>query len=151
MIEFAQPTKEDVLSIYPQLLQEDPESVSYGKEVFDKDLIPLDGCSMAAHDGGDCIGAYGFVEMWPGVARVWALFSGALLNTYPRVIALHTKRDLKRQELSGLHRIEATCDAEHYSARAFLEWLGFEPEGLMRRYTLTGKDSYLYAKVRDVI
>ena len=151
MLEFLPATNFAVLSIYPQMPQADSVAVSYGKDAFAKNLIPLDDCAVAAHEDGICIGAYGIVEMWPGVARAWALFSEKLLSRHPILLALHVKRDLKRADARGLHRIEATTGAEHDTACAFLMRLGFNQECLMRRYTPTGEDSYLYAKVQNVI
>lgn len=150
MIEFVQATKEDVLGIYPQLTQCDSTVLSYGKDVFERGLIPLEGRAIAIRDHARCVGAYGLVEMWPGVARVWSLFSEALLADHPRVLSLHAKRDLRLADQFGLHRIEATCSAGHAAGSRFLEWLGFSQEGLMRRYSLNGEDVYLYARVQNV-
>lgn len=151
MIKFAQATKEDVLSIHPQLQQNEPEALSYGQEVFKKDMVLLEDRAVAVFDEDQCVGAYGVIEMWAGVARVWALFSAELVAKYPTLLALHIKKDLQRAEWFGFHRIEATTGAEHKMGITFLEWLGFEQEGLMRKYTPARTDMYLYAKVRDVI
>jgi len=151
MLEFVQATRDDVLSIYPQLPQGDPVELSCGRESFEKDLVPLDGTAVAIREGGRCIGAYGIVGMWPGVARVWALFSEGLLKDHPILLGVHIRRDLKRAEQFGFHRIEATASVAHISGAVFLAWLGFHQEGLMRRYTPSGTSMYLYAKVCDVI
>jgi len=149
MIDFVQATKEDVLSIHPQLSQND--SLAYGRSVFEQGAVPLDGLAIAIRDGDRCIGAYGAIEMWPGVARVWALFSQELIREHPYVLGIHIRRDLGGAAGSQFHRIEATCDAGHRMGSKFLEWLGFTREALMRRYTPTGADMYLYARVCDVV
>ena len=148
-MEFVQATKEDVLSIYPQLSQRDSVALSYGKAVFAEDLIPLDGCAIAMHEGGRCIGAYGVIEMWPGVARAWSLFSEVLIEEHPRLLGLHAHKDLRKADGLGLRRIEATTDVNSEESWKFLEWLGFEREALMRKYGPSGEDMYLYARVRD--
>jgi hypothetical protein len=148
MIEFTQATKEDVLGVYPQAAQCEAESLQYGREVFEKDLIALEDRAVAVRDGERCIGAYGIVEMWPGVARAWALFSESLLKEHATLLSLHVRRDLLRMD--RYNRIEATTGKEHFAGCRFLRWLGFQREGLMRRYTPAGNDTYLYAKVRDV-
>lgn len=150
MIEFRQATKEDVLSIYPQLPQCGLKMVSYSKEAFVRDFVPLEGCAISVHDGDQCIGAYGIIEMWPGVARVWALFSQDLITNHPTLLSLHVIRDLERTDHFKFHRIEATAAADHKAAAVFLSWLGFARECLMRRYTVDGKDTYLYARVKNV-
>jgi len=149
MLEFVQATKEDVLGIEPQPAQGDAVALEFGREAFERDLIPLDGLAVAVHEDGECIGAYGLIEMWPGMARVWALFSESLISQHPVMLALHAKRDIRRAAKLGFHRIEATTGADHTAGTDFLKWLGFEREGLMRRYTPAGDDTYLYARVSD--
>jgi len=148
-LEFVQATKEDVLSIEPQPPQGDTLMLEFGREVFERDLVPLPDRAIAIRDCGRCIGAYGLLEMWPGSARVWALFSEALIAQHPVLLGLHVKRDLERTWQDGFHRIEATCDVDYEAGVRFLERLGFEREGLMRRYSPGGQDNYLYARVRD--
>jgi len=151
MVEFTQATSEDVLGIYPQLPQSRPASLSYGREVFEKGLVPLEGRSIAIRECGRCIGAYGIIEMWPGVARAWALFSESVIKEHPSLLGFRVQKDLRRAEQLGFHRIEATTCVEHIEASVFLAWLGFAQEGLMRCYTPGRDHTYLYAKVKDVL
>ena len=148
-LRFVQATKDDILSIDPQLPQCASDTLNYGRAAFELDLIPLKDRAIAIHERGHCVGAYGLIEMWSGTARIWALFSESLLKDHATVLALHAKRDLKRGEQFGFHRLEATTGADHATGVEFLEWLGFEREGLMRRYTPSREDTYLYARVRD--
>ena len=74
-LEFVQATNEDVLSVSPQSAQDDSAALDYGRSVFDSGQIPLDGRAIAIRERGHCIGAYGLIDMRPGVARVWAIFS----------------------------------------------------------------------------
>lgn len=150
-LQFVQATREDILSIQPQASQDSPKALVYGKEAFARGMVPLEERAVAIREEDRCIGAYGLIELWPGVARVWALFSSELLDSIPTVLALHVKRDLKRAEELDLHRIEATVVASHQVGIGFLEWLGFEKEGLMRRYGPDGEDFILFAKVSDVV
>lgn len=146
MIEFVQATKEDILSIEPQPLQCEPMAISCGKTLFEQDLVPLDSCAIAVRKDDRCIGAYGIIEMWPGVARCWALLSTDLIVDHTMSFCTRVKRDLDGLEY---HRIEATSKSDHEAGARFLEWLGFDLEGLMHKYTMAGEDMYLYAKVRD--
>lgn len=150
MLTFTQATTEDILSIDPQLPQCDSMSLSHGRAAFEQELVPLKDRAIAIHyeyPPERCIGAYGLIEMWHGVGRLWAIFSEELLADHAKVLAFHAKRDMKRADELGLHRIEATCDPSHDQGCRFLEWLGFEREGLMRRYSPEGTDSVLYARV----
>jgi hypothetical protein len=149
MIEFVQATKDDVLNVCPQTMQGQAMTLAYGREAFEKDLIPLEGMAVAVHDSDKCIGVYGVVQLWPGVARVWSLFSEDVILEHPTLLGLHIRRDLRKAEQLGFHRIEATTNVEHLIAIEFIQWLGFESEGLMRKYTPTGDDMYLFAKVSN--
>ncbi len=146
-----QATKEDILSIVTQTAQWYPKALVIQRAAFEKDLMPLDGLAMAIREEGACMGDYGLVEMWPGVARAWGLFSEELLKDHPGALCMHIKRQMKQARWRTLNRIEATAGVDHATGIEFLEWLGFTREGLMRRYTPTGEDTYLYAKVSDVV
>ncbi len=45
-------------------------------------------------------------------------------------------------------RVEAYVDPEFPQAIKWAEMLGFEREGLMKRFTPSGQDQYLYARTR---
>ena len=150
MLEFVQATKEDIVSVTPQTAQDNAAAVDYGRSVFDSGQIPLEGKAVAIKECGHCVGAYGLVDMWPGVARVWAIFSEDLIADHPLLLGLHVARDLKRADHDGgFRRIEATTGTTHDAGADFLEFLGFKLEGRMRRYDVAGNDTYLYARVHD--
>jgi len=149
MIEFVQATEEQILSIDPQSSQSEIGGLELGREAIRAGLIPLEGRAIAIVDFDTCLGAYGYIEMWPGVARIWALFSETLLTHY--WVSLSKNVRILVLEDSTYHRIEATCHHNDKSGAVFLEWLGFQQEGLMRKYGPTGENFYLYARVRDVV
>lgn len=149
MLVFTQATNEDILRIPRQFLQDDPQAIEVGFDAFRRGVVPLDGLSRAVRDGEACLGAYGIIEMWPGVGRIWGFFSEPLVREHPHVLALHAKRDLQLAVDLGFDRVEASCHTQHPAAVRFLEWLGFEYEGLMRRYSPSGDDNYLYARIRN--
>ena len=51
-------------------------------------------------------------------------------------------------EIADYRRIEAVVDVEHEKAIRWIEVLGFEREGVMRKYTENGRDVYLYARLK---
>lgn len=51
--------------------------------------------------------------------------------------------------LTDLKRIEAATEASFKQGCRWLELLGFEQEGLMRRYGPNGEDHYRYALIRS--
>lgn len=101
--------------------------------------------SYTAIIDGRVVGCGGFMEMWPGRVQIWSLLArdigprGMLQvhNAVKRGIAMRTE-----------HRIEAMCDPAFENAQRWLHALGFEREGLMRKYTEDGHDTYLYARIR---
>ncbi len=151
MIEFVQATAEQILSIDPQSSQSEIGGLELGREAIRNGSISLDGRAIAITDGedGPCIGAYGYVEMWLGVARIWALFSETLLTHYSLTLVKNVRALLLDQTM--FHRVEATCHHKDHKGAVFLEWLDFEQEGLMRQYGPTGEHFYLYARLGDVI
>jgi len=47
----------------------------------------------------------------------------------------------------GLHRVETTIMEGHEVSRKWAERIGFEEEGLMRKYDMSGNNYYLYARI----
>ena len=152
MFEFVQATADDIISIEPQGQQNSPEALSMGHEMLRAGL-DLEGKAVAAREDGKCIGAWGLIPLWEGNSRAWALFSERILAQYPGAMIRRVKRDLDLYESSHpeLNRIEATVSADHVKGHQFIKWLGFDEEGLMRRYAADGSDAYLYARVRYVL
>ncbi len=151
MIEFIQATPEDIALILPQEAQGDPLSVGLGQEAIASGQVPLD-MAVVARDEDCILGVAGVTEVWPGVARIWALLSQKIIDEHPRSMSRRVRRGIDQLWMSRkYHRIECTVLANHLKGVEFMEWLGFEREGTMRKYTPTGEDAYLYAKVeRDV-
>lgn len=150
-LKFVQATNEDILSIQPQIQQADSTSLQLGREMLLQNLVPLTDQAIAVRSRGLCLGAYGWFFSCPGMARAWALFSDSLLKEHSRALARHVKRDLEHWlTLYEWHRLEATVSVQHASGVAFLSWLGFQREGLMRCYGPAAEDSWLFARIHDV-
>jgi hypothetical protein len=47
----------------------------------------------------------------------------------------------------GIYRVQASIRCDWKRARRFIEFLGFQKEGIMRRYGPDGKDYILYARI----
>ncbi len=149
---FVQATNAHILSILPQPVQDGPSHVEISQSLFERGEVPLEGAAVSVLEDGECIGAYGWVGMWPGVYRVWALFSDELLDQYPFALARRLKRDLRSHELRDHpHRVEVVVDADHLAGLKLMEWLGFKVEGLMKAYTPEKQDFWILGKVQDGI
>lgn len=93
---------------------------------------------------GQVVGCAGISECWPGRAEAWTLLAPDALAVFREI-----HRTVRRVLADGpWHRIEMKVDAGHAAAARWAEHLGFEREGLMRKYTADQRDVYLYARVK---
>jgi hypothetical protein len=126
----AQPQTPKDLSIFG-----DPsygESLSSGGEAF-----------TVFHDG-EILACLGVFQFWPGRGVCWAVLSSDLRK---HMVGL-SKRIRTFFDQSGYRRLEATIAPDFPAAIRWAELLGFERECLMRAYTPSGADQYLYSRVR---
>ncbi len=151
MIEFIQATPEDIMRIVPQEQQSEPMALGIGQEAVLAGHVTLDK-AVVARDEDVILGVGGVTDIWPGVGRIWGLFSQKLLDEHGPSLARRVQRGVSQLWMSRkYHRLECTVLVSHRDGIDFLVWLGFTCEGTMRKYTPTGEDAYLYAKVeRDV-
>jgi RimJ/RimL family protein N-acetyltransferase len=104
-----------------------------GLTLFDNDLI---------------LGLGGIHPLWAGVGECWIM-----LSTYgrkkPLTVAKHSYLlfdDIMEGE--NLNRMQASVAVSDSKALSFAKWLGFEVEGLMRKYGPDGEDYYRLARIR---
>jgi hypothetical protein len=93
-------------------------------------------------DSGEIICIWGWVPMWVGVAEL-VLFAGENLKNY-----MHHSRFLKRaiaKDNLGYDRLQMTVRTDPDHVR-IAEFLGFEREGLLRKY-VNGYDYYCYSRI----
>ncbi len=87
----------------------------------------------------------GFGLLWMGTAEMWATIEK---NCRPGVvIAIRTQVDEWIRDYA-LDRVQSMTPASWRPGQRFLEWLGFEPEGVLRKMGPHGIDQILYARVR---
>ena len=80
-----------------------------------------------------------------GVGTVWVLTT-PLVEKYPLWFSKAVRNMLNAgTDLYKLQRIQATVLKENTKAIKWIEFLGFEREGLMRKYV--GGDHYLYSRI----
>ena len=98
---------------------------------------------------GSPIACAGILPLWKGVGEGWVVTSD-LVEKYPVSFAktvwrgmVHTIKTLK------LERVQTIVDVEHTVSQEWVEWMGFEQEGIMRKY-LGGRDFFRYALVRKI-
>jgi ribosomal protein S18 acetylase RimI-like enzyme len=90
---------------------------------------------------------FGCIILWTGVAEMWSIISDDA-RRYPKQLTLVAKgfSDIVAQSLS-LHRLQLTVRSDEPRALRWAEYLGFEIEGLMKKYSPDGADTYILARV----
>jgi len=106
-------------------------------------LVP--GRGLALMDGGDIVAVTGLAPLWDGVAEAWFLPTREVKNKKLRTIRLVRKEFDAAIERLKLRRVQAIVRSDFTDAHKLAKFLGFESEGLMRKYGPDGSDYERYA------
>lgn len=109
----------------------------------------VEGLSWSAEIDGKVVASAGLVPLWPGVAEAWMIPSDKV-DRHRIKVARQIRvmfEDVMRRR--GIYRAQANLHHNFEKAIRLAEWLGFENEGLMRRFGVEGGDYYRFAKVFD--
>jgi hypothetical protein len=105
------------------------------------------GPGFSVFDGEKLLWCIGAVQYWPGTAEGWMLVP-ADMRAYAREIYYYSKILLDEAMKSwNFKRIQARVKADFTVGQRFLERLGFEREGLLRKMGPNYEDYYMYARV----
>lgn len=98
-------------------------------------------------EGETIIGCGGVHKMWHGNGEGWLLMSTHAYKM-PKTVARYTYRlfDTIMAD-NNLWRIQASVHATDEQSIRFAEWMGFENEGLMKKFGPDGSDYYRFARV----
>ncbi len=114
----------------------------YAKELYEKSQ----GTSFSAMENGEVLGCAGITHLWPGVGEAWSMFSSEI-RTKPFFLHRAVKNGLDNLgTLFGYHRIELFVAAEFEVGQRWARVLGFELEGIRRKYTPDKKDIVVFVK-----
>jgi len=104
--------------------------------------------AFTLEDEGTVLAVGGVHVMWFGAGEAWVLVSPDCLDV-PSSFARYAKRqfDSILQE-TELRRVQASIHVDDQRAYRFAQWLGFEDEGIMRKYGADGGDYYRMARVQ---
>lgn len=125
------------------------------KAVYDGEVDALENCIAAFRAGhptvaiwadGQVIGVMGFSQYWRGVGVVSAIFTDDV-NKYPLAFYRAVRRRLD-ELMTGLHRVEMTVKLDYEQGIRFAEALGFEREGILRKYTADGSDCVMFGRIK---
>ncbi len=101
-------------------------------------------CYTAVHDG-QVAAIGGLVPIWPGRAVMYLRVADGI--THQWICLFREAKKLIRQGLKDYHRLEA--QSEFPESERWLQMLGFEFEGVMRKYRVDGQDVKMWSIVRD--
>ena len=98
---------------------------------------------------GAMLGCGGLLTAWPGVAIVWLILTPRA-RKHPHVTYRAIREFLSHcVRKDGLWRLEASVHTSSVSACKLAEVLGFQREGLRRKFLPDGGDAWLYAWIRE--
>ena len=96
---------------------------------------------------GEIVASAGFYVLWPGVAEAW-MVTTPLVYKYPVLFIKETINVFKKvYAMEKFYRIQATVRATDRRAVKFLEHLGFEIEGYLRKYGPDRSDHFVMGRV----
>lgn len=101
--------------------------------------------SGAFLSNGKAFGVAGAFPLWPGVAFAWALVDQ---EVSARDMAFMTRRLREWLDNCNYHRVQSSVRVEFEPGHRWVERLGFELEGLARKYGSDGSDHVLWARVK---
>jgi hypothetical protein len=107
----------------------------------------LQAYSWTLDSDGTPLMCIGVVPRWAGVASCWGIFSEDALG-HPVRVARFARDGIEAAETRlELRRIETTAPTFHFAAQRWLRHLGFQNEGIARKYGIDGSDHFYYARV----
>ena len=107
--------------------------------------LEIAGPAWTVMDGSEVLACLGLAEQWPTRAQAWTILSNNLTGRRFAKFHAMVMRGLGMQSYT---RIEMTVDHEFEQGHRWAKLLGFEWEGLMRKYNPNGMDCDLYARVK---
>ena len=114
-------------------------------EVFNN--LEFENLSFTAIADNSFICSAGIVPMWQGVFEGWFIGSNKIWD-HPVLAARTIKKGMKQlYQDNNITRLQTAVRADFPMGIKFAKWLGFEDEGLMKKYDMEGKDFYRYARI----
>lgn len=114
-------------------------------EVFNN--LEFENLSFTAIADNSFICSAGIVPMWQGVFEGWFIGSNKIWD-HPVLAARAIKKGMKQlYQDNNITRLQTAVRADFPMGIKFAKWLGFEDEGLMKKYDMEGKDFYRYARI----
>jgi len=105
------------------------------------------GNAITAYLHGRPVACFGAVDIWPGVAEMWLLIEERgrkFGKTLTRAAIVYRDYTVLSR---NLHRVQLTVRSDDIRAVRWAQAIGFEQEGLMRRYGPDQADFYIFGRI----
>jgi hypothetical protein len=96
---------------------------------------------------GEVAACAGLVLLGWSRAEAWTLFSSIFKSNYRACYKIIKSKLEELIELNFLRRVQSLADPEYKEGIRFLEHLGFEKEGLLRKYGPNGEDLIMFGRI----
>jgi len=117
------------------------------KLMGDAKNLEQDNLSFTAISNNRPIVSAGMKMVWGKVAEGWVIGTDEMWK-HPISVAKIIKRDFARiAKEQDIERIQTAVRKDFKTGIRFVEWLGFEREGLMKKWGFDGTDQYMYARI----
>ena len=127
-----------------KILEADSE---YIKVMGDASNLQEDNLSFTAILNNKPIVSAGMKMVWGKVAEGWVIGTSEMLK-HPITISKVIKKDFARiAKEQDIERIQTAVRKDFKTGIRFVEWLGFEREGLMKKWGFDSSDQYMYARL----
>ena len=113
-------------------------TVEHGRE-----LLVSPGVAYTALQDGKPLICAGMIELWPGRAYAWSYIAEGAVRGWK---AIH-RATLAALSRAQWHRVEMAVDVRDPAAKRWAWHLGFEFEGVARKWTHDGRDVEIWARV----
>lgn len=102
--------------------------------------------TILLEDTKTVVACCGVERLWEDVGDLWLLLS---VEAAPvkKTVSIMSKQVFDKW-FADYRRLQATVDAESRTSRRFVEYLGMEVEGRLRRFGPYDRDYLMYAKVK---
>ncbi len=103
-------------------------------------------CAWTGIADGKIVGCGGIVKVQEHIGEAWTLFSDDFKKHAPRIA-----KEIRRQaSIAKVERVYAYIDTGFERAERFIQWVGLEYEGTMRRSGTHKQDQKIYARIREI-
>jgi hypothetical protein len=95
---------------------------------------------------GRILTCFGYIEHWPGMIEIWQLPSKYIYEkpiVFSKTIKTYIEELAKKHKWHRMQTVAPDDDVH----RHWMEWLGFQKEGLLRQYTHKKQDYLQFGRI----